>query len=152
MKNLSDIQRRVFTAGLVFLILILASYPVSARNDRTIHGPRTRKGFELNKALPVTGSENKEGELGDAAAGSDRYDVLRYDLDLEIDPGQRHISGTVKMVFSSNEEGLTDFVFDLRYNMNVDAVTHASGPLVFTHAADSVSVVLPVPHFLAAGP
>jgi len=97
----------------------------------------------MAKTVPSAFGGDKDGELGDAAAGSDRYDVQRYDLDLKIDPGNRFIEGTVKMVFTSVASGWDDFVFDLRYNLNVDSVTHLSGPLTATHDADSVSVVLP---------
>ena len=113
------------------------------------HGPLTRLEFEMAKTVAPGLFGHKNGELGDAAAGSDRYDVLRYDLDLLIDPELETIGGTVKMVFASRVPDLTDFVFDLRFTLTVDGVDHLAGALPFTHDADSVSVILPQP--LAAG-
>ena len=109
------------------------------------HGPLTRLDFVMAK-IRARGHrpDDKNGELGDAAAGSDRYDVLRYDLDLTIDPEtadhRRHGEHGLRQPV---EADLTDFVFDLRYTLNVDGVDHLTGALAFTHDADSVSVVLP---------
>ena len=115
----------------------------TARGDDIFlpHGPLTRLDF-LNAKSLTTGDKN--GELGDAAVTSDRYDMLRHTLDLRIDPAQRAVSGSVQMVFASEINGLAEFVCDLASVMVVDSVTSLSGPLVFTHLADSVAVVLPV--------
>ena len=136
--------------GLLNIILLVAASPAIAADQVLPHGPLTRLEFEMDKAVVSGSATDKSGELGDAAAGSDRYDVLRYDLDLKIDPGTSNIEGSVKMVFAGLEQDLTDFVFDLRYTLTVDAVTHLTGPLVFTHDADSVSVVLPEPLAIGA--
>ena len=126
-------------------VLVTAAYPATAFGNPLPHGPQTRLEFEMDKSVPAGSLTNKNGELGDAAAGSDRYDVLRYDLDLKVFPGTRTIEGSVNMVFSSEEADLTDFVFDLRHTLTVDRIDHSTGSLVFIHDADSVSVVLPVP-------
>ena len=135
--------------GLLIVVLLAAVSLATAADWILPHGPLTRLEFEMDKSVASGSATDKSGELGDAAAGSDRYDVLRYDLDLKIYPGTRIIEGSVKMVFASLEQDLTDFVFDLRYALTVDAVTHLTGLLSFTHDADSVSVVLPTP--LAVG-
>ncbi len=150
MKTIHGITKGRIIRGLLNVVLLVAVTPTFAADRVLPHGPLTRLEFEMDKAVASGSLGDKSGELGDAAAGSDRYDVLRYDLDLKIDPSTQNISGTVKMVFAGDKEaGFTDFVFDLRHTLTVDAVTHLSGPLVFTHDADSVSVVLPVP--LAVG-
>lgn len=113
------------------------------------HGPLTRAEFVGAKSLGSGGAGLKNGELGDAAVTSDRYDMLRMALDLRIDPSQRSVAGTVQMVFRAEYEGLEAIVFDLIANLDVTAVDHASGPLTFSHAADSVIVMLPSP--LAGG-
>ncbi len=136
---------RHFFALLLNFVLMAAACLATAAEDTLPHGPLTRLEFEMDKAVAAGSFSDKHGELGDAAAGSDRYDVLRYDLDLKIFPDTRLIEGSVHMVFSSGEADLTDFVFDLRHTLTVDRIDHLSGPLLFTHDTDSVSVVLPVP-------
>ncbi|MEN8006755.1 MAG: M1 family aminopeptidase [Candidatus Krumholzibacteriota bacterium] len=137
------------SGALLSLVLAAVACLATAAEVNQPHGPLSRSEFEWDKAVAAGDQTAKNGELGDAAAGSDRYDVLRYDLDLKVFPDTRTIEGAVKMVFSSKEPDLVDFVFDLRHTLTVDGVDHAGGPLAFTHDADSVSVVLPAP--LAAG-
>ena len=149
MKTVCGIIWQVVIGVLLNLVLAVAS-PATAADGVLPHGPITRLEFEMDKVVASGSTTDKSGELGDAAAGSDRYDVLRYDLDLRIDPSTRHIDGSVKMVFASLEQDLTDFVFDLRFTLTVNEVTHLTGPLEFTHDADSVSVVLPVPLAIGA--
>ncbi|MCK9995011.1 MAG: hypothetical protein KAH56_01890 [Candidatus Krumholzibacteria bacterium] len=150
MKTIHGITKGRIIRGLLSVVLLAAATQTFASDRILPHGPLTRLEFEMDKAVASGSLGDKSGELGDAAAGSDRYDVLRYDLDLKIDPSTKNISGTVKMVFAGDKEGgFSDFVFDLRYTLTVDAVTHLSGPLEFTHDADSVSVELPTP--LAVG-
>jgi aminopeptidase N len=135
--------------GLLNVLLLVAAPVALVTAADGPHGPLTRLEFEMAKSVSPPEVLGKDGELGGAAAGSDRYDVIRYDLDLKITPDPRFIEGSVNMVFTSRVDDLTDFVFDLRYTLTVDGIDHLSGPLAFTHDADSVSVVLPVP--LAAG-
>jgi aminopeptidase N len=153
MNTIHGITTGRIIRGLLNVVLLAAVSQAFAADRDLPHGPLTRLEFEMDKAVASGSPGDKSGELGDAAAGSYRYDVLRYDLDLRIDPSTQNISGTVKMVFAGAPELLEpdfiDFVFDLRHTLTVDAVTHLSGPLVFTHDADAVSVVLPVP--LAVG-
>jgi hypothetical protein len=114
------------------------------------HGGLTREAFVAAKSHSggesmAAGDKDNNGELGDAAALSDRYDVLRYGLDLQIDPSDRSIAGSVIMVFSSRYDGLTEMVFDLRQTLTIESVAHMSGSLTFTHQGDSVVVDLPAP-------
>ncbi len=144
MNTIHGITKGRIIRGLLNVVLLAAVTQTFAADRDLPHGPLTRLEFEMDKAVAPGSPGVKSGELGDAAAGSDRYDVLRYDLDLRIDPSTQNISGTVKMVIAGDETGgFTDFVFDLRHTLTVDAVTHLSGPLAFTHDVDAVSVVLP---------
>ncbi len=132
----------------ILLPLLLVSgltATVVADQDRALlpHGPMTRLDFVGAKSLPAGHFGGKDGELGDAAVTSDRYDMLRNALDLRLDPADSSLEGSVQMVFASRHNGLVDFVFDLNRSLVVDAVSHASGPLVFSHQADSVIVNLP---------
>jgi aminopeptidase N len=143
-KNFGISPSQILEGLLSIVLLACISVAIAVAGDMP-HGPVTRLEFEMDKTVPSDPTADKNGEFGDAAPGSDFYDVLRYDLDLKIDPETRNIEGSVKMVFASLESDLTHFVFDLRYTLDVDGVAHLSGPLAFTHDADSVSVVLPVP-------
>jgi aminopeptidase N len=133
--------------GILLPLLLVLGWTVGtvAAQERSDlpHGPLTRAEFVGAKTIASGLGDQKNGELGDAAVTSDRYDMLRMALDLRIDPGQRTIAGSVKMVFRSERAALDAFVFDLIANLDVTAVDHASGPLVFTHLADSVVVTLP---------
>ena len=143
MNTIQRISLCPVAIGLLSILLLAVAAASVARGVDLPHGPMTRQEFEMAKTVPPGSAGDKNGELGDAAAGSDRYDVLRYDLDLIIDPETRTLEGTVKMVFASLVTDLTDFVFDLRHTLDVDGVDHLTGALPFTHDADSVSVVLP---------
>ncbi len=133
-------------SNLIIVILLVWGCAVAAavaESDPDLpHAPLSRLDFVTAKSL--IGSD-KNGEMGDAAATSDRYDMLRVALDLRIDPTDKTIAGTVKMVFRSEHAGLDQFVFDLIANLDVDSIVHSSGPLAFSHLADSVSVTLPAP-------
>lgn len=133
---------RAFQAALLVVLLVAAAGspdPARAASAELPHSPLTRAEFVGAKMIPG----DKDGELGDAAVTSDRYDVLRHHLDLRIDPATESISGAVQMVFASRFAGLTDVVFDLIANLDVAGIDHASGALPFTHDADSVTVTLP---------
>jgi aminopeptidase N len=143
MNTIHRISPRPAALGLLTGLLLVAAVAAGTGDGDLPHGPMTRLEFEMAKTVTGDPFGDKNGELGDAAAGSDRYDVLRYDLDLMIDPETQTIDGTVIMVFASKVPDLTEFVFDLRYTLTVDGVAHLIGALPFTHDADSVSVVLP---------
>ena len=105
----------------------------------------TRAEFQSAKSTAdKSGSaDGRNGELGDAAVTSDRYDMLRCALELAIDPDARTIDGSVKAVVASRWTGLRDLVFDLRTTLTVAGVDHPGGPLPFTHAGDTLTVTLP---------
>lgn len=99
------------------------------------------------------------GALGRAAAGSARYDLLRYDLELAIDPATTSIEGRAELVLASVVPALSEVVLDLGEGLRVDSVTTRLNVevapelqwvrLAHEHAGDSLSVFLPVS--LAAG-
>ncbi len=135
------------TSGIFLPLLLVLGWAtvVAAGQDRgpLPHGALTRLDFISAKMLADGHPRAKDGELGDAAVSSDRYDMLRCDLDLRIDPANTSITGSVKLVFTSGFAGLTEFVFDCDENLVVDGVSHQSGALLFSHQADSVRVTLP---------
>ena len=113
--------------------------------DYPIHGRFTREDFENSKRVGL----EKNGALGDAAAGSDRYDMVRHLLDLKIDPDTKWIGGSVTFEFLSREEAMEVMVLDLGASLDVDSVTSPDGILSYVHDADSLSIDLPAP--LAVG-
>ena len=91
MSTIHGITKGRIILGLLNVVLLTSALPTFAA-DRTLpHGPLTRLEFEMDKAVVSGTPGDKSGELGDAAAGSDRYDVLRYDLDLKIELGRTHM-------------------------------------------------------------
>ncbi len=122
-------------------LLVLCGQMASGQ-DRTPLHELTRYRFESTK-LSVS---DKDGSLGDAAAQSSRYDVLRYHLDLTIDPAGASIEGSVRMKFTSLVSGLQEFVFDLDTQLPVESVTYHGSDISFTQMpGDSVVVHLPAP-------
>ncbi len=103
-----------------------------------VHPDLGRARFESTKLS----NPDKGGADGDAAVTSDRYDVLRYFLDLRIDPEADSLAGRVQMVFSSRVDQLGSMVFDLADELPVEVIEHSSGLLSFTQAGDSVVVQL----------
>jgi aminopeptidase N len=120
---------------------LLAVFPAWAGPELP-HGGLTREAFEAAKS-PAPGDKANNGEVGDAAVLSDRYDVLRCALDLRIDPDANLLEGAVTLVFASGFAGLDEMVFDMRQALTLARVEHATGDLFFTHADDSVVVALP---------
>ncbi len=125
---------------LLFVLILMA--PLAQSQDRTdIHG-LSRARFEATKIS----SGNKDGSLGDAAVGSSRYDMLRYDLDLRIDPSATSLVGSVKMKFTSLVPALQSFVFDLDTQLGIDRIIYHDSELTFNQmVGDSVVVHLPAP-------
>lgn len=131
---------------LLLLLTVLASLQAAAQVRPDGHGIHalTREQFERAKMVL-----EKDGALGDAAAGSDRYDMLSHVLDLKVDPGRQYIEGEVGYVFASVVDSLRTFVLDLTAVLTVERVWDAGGDLAFTHDADSLLINLPQP--LASG-
>ena len=126
-------------AGLLLLVVAPDRAPAAAGPPHPPIHALDRLQFREAKTLPA----DKDGGHGDAAVTSDNYDMQHYDLDLTIDPDVQYIAGSVNMVFASRVAGLQEMVFDLASTLTVQRIEHLSGDLVFTHAADSVAVVLP---------
>lgn len=132
---------------IILLFLLFSAFsvatPSAEANDR--HPPQRRVQPQPDKTVVGAEFGRKNGEIGDAAVTSDRYDMLRMAMAIRIDPSDRTADGTVKMVFSSRVDGLVDIVFDLYERFDVTQVEHLSGTLLAVHGADTVSVTLPVP-------
>ena len=72
------------------------------------------------------------------------YDISYHKLDLNVDPAQAFISGTVSTHFKA-KSNMNSIVMELTDNMTVTAVTYLydNSPLGFSHSNDEVVVQLP---------
>ena len=125
--------------SLVMGLVLMAG--VVLGQDRSGLHELTRDRFETKSS-----SGDKDGSLGDAAALSARYDVLRYHLDLRINPGESSLDGSVLIKFTSLEPGFQEFVFDLDTQLGISRIVHHGSDLAFNQMpGDSVVVQLPAP-------
>ncbi len=137
-------KKSSFSLIIVFLALQLV-IGVAWAQDSGLHS-LTRDGFVGAKSL----DGEKNGALGDAAVLSNRYDVLRYKLDLRIDPVAEHLEGSVFMKFASQVSALQDFIFDFDAELGIQRVLHGEVELSFTQFSGD-SVVVQLPSALAQG-
>ena len=154
MMNLPMLLRARPTRALLPILAALSCLPgavsvASAGAGRPpVHPALTRSGFEAAKmademADKMGAAAGRSGELGDASVTSDGYDLRHCALALALDPGARTIDGAVTFVLAGVRPGLRDVVCDLRSTLTVAGVDHATGPLAFAHAGDSLTVTLP---------
>lgn len=91
----------------------------------------------------VLSNENKQYTEADSLRGSLRseraYDVLKYHLQVQIDPEERFISGFNTITFKTEEE-LPIMQIDLFENMKIDSIIHASGNLKYSRKFNAVFV------------
>lgn len=72
---------------------------------------------------------------------SGNYDLTYQRLDLDVDPSESSISGTITSHFIA-EADLSEISFDLNANMNVTAVEQDNSGLSFTHQEDQLVISL----------
>jgi len=125
-------------------IFPMASALASGPEPSSPHDRHDQRGSAHYRATKLSANTNKGPDEGDAAATSDRYDMLRCGLDLRLDPTAGSVNGSVKMVLTSLEADLGTVVFDLSSAMEVLSISHLTGNLPYTHNGDSVVVTLPV--------
>ncbi|UCG53114.1 MAG: T9SS type A sorting domain-containing protein [Candidatus Latescibacterota bacterium] len=77
-----------------------------------------------------------------AQIDQDDFDVLHYELVLDIDPDNETIAGTVAIEALSVVSSITTVTLDLFDNMNVDEVRENGVPVSFTHGEDLLEVIL----------
>jgi aminopeptidase N len=76
------------------------------------------------------------------------YNVLHYNLDLQIDPNFGWLAGTVTIIFQTQEQPLNSFVLDFVDEMNCSAIniTHPYlGYLSFVRGNDKITASLDTP-------
>lgn len=132
---------RCCTAALLTIILLAN---VQAQGIAP-HGDLTRLDWE-GKHLGAGNGFAKGPDEGDHAAGSERYDLMRSELDLRLDTADASLEGSVKHVFASLDDTLQTVILDLAhgYGLTVSAVVGADlVQLPFTHGEDALRVRLP---------
>jgi len=75
------------------------------------------------------------------------YDILHYQLALEVDPETESLTGQMTLTAISTVANLSQIDLDLHPAMTVDHVIDAANqsPLEFTHQDDQLLIVLPAP-------
>ena len=87
----------------------------------------------------------KASEYPPPPSGDRGYDVLSYDLDLQMFPDDRSLSGAVDIGLTAVSENLIRIRLDLVNDLICDGVTFRGGEAAFTHQGDSLVVNLDVP-------
>jgi hypothetical protein len=70
------------------------------------------------------------------------YDVIYYDIDVDIDPTALTVSGTVTVTGEVVADSLTEVDLDLLSNMTVTGASDTGGPLGVSHVGDIVTITL----------
>src|SRR5262245_13989212 len=82
-----------------------------------------------------------------ATANQQAYDVHYYNLDVDVDPVARMVTGTVRVVATVTAGPLSTLDLDLASGaMTVTSAALASGPVAFIHSSDVLSVMLDRPY------
>ncbi len=125
-------------ATIVLIATFVMSATAFAQPDRP-HGGLTRLDWEA-KFVPDKGPED-----GDSAPGSERYDILRSQLDLRLDTNNGAVDGSVTHVFASLDDTLQTVVIDFStaHGLGVDSVTRGADALPYQIDGDAVLVRLP---------
>lgn len=102
----------------------------------------------------VGGDSGSGGDLANRGPGSDPTDVLNYNLDLDVNPSTRLLTGSCTMTIRSQTASLSSFVFRLRsqYTITAAVVTDSQGSYNVTPTgppassyARTVTLARPVP-------
>ncbi len=141
---LSHRATRVFAlaCGRLFVLLIIAGLLftpayVTAQEEEM---PRDfRKDLARQKADRFAGLY-----MADQAqtANQDDYDVVYYELDLDLDPVTSIVSGSVTVTGEITGASLSTIELNLLSNMLVNAVTWSGGSLAYSHISDILTVTL----------
>ena len=138
-------KRTIFTF-LAVLVAVAAIPGTLIAQERPIVESRTPDEVrQLHKELAESKAERLARFRGlDAVQTLNQsdYDVVYYDLDLDMDPTTSTVSGTVTMTAEVVSATLSQVDVNLLNNMTVSQVTGSGGPLSFTHSNDIVSVTL----------
>ncbi len=135
-------------------VLLLVSVPAMARRVSTIplaplpDQPVWSQAYQdrqldVYEALgKIRGYQAAAMEAPVQTAAMDDYDVTFYDLNLDLDPFARILTGTVSISAQVVAASLSAAEFNLMNNMNVTDVRVAGGSVAFTHLSGLLDVTL----------
>jgi len=76
----------------------------------------------------------------------EKYDVVNYELNLEINPDIRFIDGYVKILFEALENNVSDLIINLN-GLQIDSIVQRNNKLSFNRRQNEVIITLPQPMF-----
>jgi len=120
---------------LILLIFALRTISVFAQPsipDRVIH--------EMEKARFDQGHSF---ELKAPTPGQNLFDVLSYQLDLDLFPDKKILSGSVTVRGRNLAENLRNIEIDLYHNLRVDSIVYSGSRIIFTHSDNLIRMTLP---------
>jgi aminopeptidase N len=111
------------------------------------HGPHslqylTNQGRWIEAELKARAFDERHQLLADPTPNMALYDVIFYDLDLELQPVSEQLLGTVTVVAEVLASSLDVFDLHLRPNMTVDAVTSDDVAVGFSREGEVLTVTL----------
>lgn len=115
-----------------FLTLILCPFLSMAQNDFLSTQGDIAKAEAKQANSMINFSANPD---------TDRYDLSYHRLELEVDPTQAFISGSVTSYYTAKED-LDEVVFDLAANMNVSSVEQHGNSLSYSRSGDELRIEL----------
>ncbi len=128
---------------LVYLLTVTFTWPATGSTARTLPEPSPAK-----CRLPVEWLTDKD--FPPPPSGDRGYDVLSYDLDIQLFPTERTITGTVDIGLSALAAGLQQVRLDLVDDLTCDGVILRGTEALFTHEGDSLVVTFDPPLSAAA--
>ena len=134
----------MFVRTLWFALAAVALVPpslTSAQDRRSAPDPESFAKQELERLLRI--GERLEGErLKTAATRQGTFDVLHYELSLDIDVSGESIAGTVTTRLIPSAASVSEVTFDLSDSMTVSDVRTGGVSLGYQHSADLLTVTL----------
>jgi len=141
------LSRRPAPLALGLLLLLLAAIP-GTRGSAAVPGPLPDPALWEK---PLLAAALAPEDSVRPPAGDRGFDVLHYELELNLDVPDRSLTGRVGIQLSSLRPALDRLRLDLVEELGVDEVLWSGSggggpvPVPWTHAGDSLVVSLPVP-------
>ena len=96
-----------------------------------------------NKVKPQKPSEVQLKNIQNTIARSDTFDILHYDISIDVtDYSNQTIKASTAVAFIPKISTGNSITFDL-FELQVDSVTHSSGPLSFSYDMEFLTIYLP---------
>ncbi|MEN8005603.1 MAG: M1 family metallopeptidase [Candidatus Krumholzibacteriota bacterium] len=139
---------RIFLFHLVAILTAVSTGMATGAGAVTSPEPspaKCRLPVERQVGDPSISTAKTAADFPPPPAGDRGYDVQSYDLDLELIPDSRSLSGSVDIGLTALADGLTHIRLDLVDNLVCDGITFRGGEAAFTHQGDSLVVALAAP-------